>query len=158
MQYTLNSQLIDNQTHPYQSAMIALHSRTDAFDLATTGSGALMSLAKDTAQDFRPSDPGAGNLAKGDEAKLLNPKCAILQEFYQSVAQRASSPIPSHCQRPPSHRTAPLHPRRTTTTHPEHTDSPRRPSHPRTGAYTGYTPSSIIIIIIIIIINITHSQ
>ena len=83
MQYTLNSQLIDNQTHPYQSAMIALHSRTDAFDLATTGSGALMSLAKDTGENFRPADPGAGKEAKGDEAKLLNPKCAILQEFYQ---------------------------------------------------------------------------
>ena len=49
--------------------MIALHSRTDAFD-----------LAKDTGEDFRPSDPGAGNAAKGDEAKLLNPKCAILQD------------------------------------------------------------------------------
>ena len=55
MSYTLNSQLVDNQTHPYQSAMIALQSRTDAFDVATTGTGALMSLRKDTSVDFRPS-------------------------------------------------------------------------------------------------------
>ena len=85
MQYTLNSQLIDNQTHPYQSAMIALHSRTDAFDLATTGTGSLMSLAKDTGEDFRPSDPGAGNAAKGDEAGVPTPANKALVEAVKRV-------------------------------------------------------------------------
>ena len=48
MAYTLNSQLVENNTHPHQSAMIALHTRTDAFDVQTTGSGSLMSLEKTT--------------------------------------------------------------------------------------------------------------
>lgn len=62
--------------------MIALHSRTDAFDLSTTGTGALMSLAKDTGENFRPTQPSAGHQAKADESRLLNPKCAVLQEFF----------------------------------------------------------------------------
>ena len=32
-----------------------------------------MSLAKDTGEDFRPSQPSAGNQAKADESRLLNP-------------------------------------------------------------------------------------
>lgn len=48
MAYTLNSRLIERNTHPYQSAMISLHSRTDFFDTATTGSGALMSLQRES--------------------------------------------------------------------------------------------------------------
>ena len=64
--------------------MIALQSRTDAFDVATAGSGALlMSLAKDTGENFRPGAPQAGVEAKGDDAKICNPRCAVLQDFYQ---------------------------------------------------------------------------
>jgi len=87
MQNEMNAQLIENNTHPYTSAMLSLHTRTDPFDVATSGSGSLMSLDKRTGVNFKPT--GDGTSVKGVDGRLANPKCAILQDFYQVGRKRA---------------------------------------------------------------------
>ena len=86
MSYTLNSQLVENNTHPHQSAMIALHTRTDAFDVQTTGSGSLMSLEKTTNYPNLRATYAAGTaLTHGQDRRLVNPKVAVLQDFFDST-------------------------------------------------------------------------
>ena len=86
MSYTLNSQLVENNTHPHQSAMIALHTRTDAFDVQTTGSGSLMSLEKMTNYPNMRATYQSGTAAThGLDRRLVNPKVAVLQDFFDST-------------------------------------------------------------------------
>ena len=73
MRYTLNSTVVENNVTPYQSAMVALLTRTDTFDTQTSGSNALMTLDKRVGFDK--------TAAAGEDARLTNPKCEVLQSF-----------------------------------------------------------------------------
>ena len=93
MSYTLNSTTVENNTHPHQSAMIALQTRTDMFDVATTGSGSLMSLQKDSGtygETIQDPEALTGDYYVSQSSALTNPKIAVLQNFYDVATKKAT--------------------------------------------------------------------
>ena len=66
--------------------MVALHTRTDAFDVQTTGSGSLMSLEKTTNYpNLRAAYAAETPDTHGQDRRLVNPKVAVLQDFFDST-------------------------------------------------------------------------
>ena len=85
MRYTLNGTVVENNTHPAQSAMVALLSRTDPMSTQTSGSNALMTLDKTVGYDK--------TAAAGTNPRDINPKCSILQDFQLNAQSKSAFEI-----------------------------------------------------------------
>ena len=71
--------------------MIALHTRTEAFDVQTTGSGSLMSLEKTTNYpNLRATYDPSNQATHGRDRRLLNPKVSVLQDFFDDTENKAT--------------------------------------------------------------------